>query len=51
MRLAGHVACVKEKKNAYRILVVKPEGKTPLTRPRRRWEDNIRLDLSMILVS
>jgi hypothetical protein len=31
--------------NAYRILVGKPEGKTPLGRPRRRWEDNIRKDL------
>jgi hypothetical protein len=34
-----------EKRNAYRILVGKPEGKRPLGRPRRRWEDNIRIDL------
>jgi hypothetical protein len=34
-----------EKSNVYRILVVKPEGKRPLERPRRRWEDNIRMDL------
>jgi hypothetical protein len=34
-----------EKRNAYRILVGKPEGKRPLGRPRRRWEDNIRMDL------
>jgi hypothetical protein len=34
-----------EKRNAYRILVVKPEGKTPLEIPRRRWEDNIKTDL------
>jgi hypothetical protein len=34
-----------EKRNAYRILVGKPEGKTPLGRPRRRWEDNIRMNL------
>jgi hypothetical protein len=37
-----------EKKNAYRILVGKPEGKRPLGRPRRRWEDNIRMDLRKI---
>jgi hypothetical protein len=37
-----------EKRNAYRILVGKPEGKRPLGRPRRRWEDNIRMDLSEI---
>jgi hypothetical protein len=34
-----------EKGNAYRILVVKPEGKSPLGRPRRRWVDNIKMDL------
>jgi hypothetical protein len=34
-----------EKRNAYRILVGKPAGKRPLGRPRRRWEDNIRMDL------
>jgi hypothetical protein len=37
-----------EKKNAYRILVGKPEGKRPLGKPRRRWEDNIRMDLREI---
>jgi hypothetical protein len=37
-----------EKMNAYRILVGKPEGKRPLGRPRRRWEDNIRMDLREI---
>jgi hypothetical protein len=37
-----------ETKNAYRILVEKPEGKIPLGRPRRRWEDNIRMDLREI---
>jgi hypothetical protein len=35
-----------EKRNAYRILVGKPEGKRPLGRPRHRWEDNIKMDLS-----
>jgi hypothetical protein len=34
-----------EKKNAYRILVGNPEGKRPLGRPRRRWVDNIKIDL------
>jgi hypothetical protein len=37
-----------EKRNAYRILVGKPEGKRPLGRPRRRWEDNIKIDLGEI---
>jgi hypothetical protein len=37
-----------EKRDAYRILVGKPEGKRPLERPRRRWEDNIRMDLREI---
>jgi hypothetical protein len=37
-----------EKKNAYRILVGKPEGKRPLVRPRRRWVDNIKMDLREI---
>jgi hypothetical protein len=38
IRWAGHVARMGEKRNAYRILVGKPEGKRPLGRPRRRWE-------------
>jgi hypothetical protein len=42
MRWAGHVARM-EKRNAYRILVGKPEGKRPLGRPRRRWVDNIKI--------
>jgi hypothetical protein len=37
-----------EKRNAFRFLVGKPEGKRPLGRPRRRWEDNIRMDLRNI---
>jgi hypothetical protein len=44
MRWAGHVARMGEKRNAYRILVGKSEGKRPLGRPRRRWEDNFRMD-------
>jgi hypothetical protein len=45
MRWAGHVALMGEKRNAYRILVGKPEGKRPLGRPRRRCVDNIKIDL------
>jgi hypothetical protein len=45
MILAGHVARLGEKRNAYRILVGKPEGKRPLGKTRRRWEDDIRMDL------
>jgi hypothetical protein len=48
MRWAGHVARMGEKRNAYRILVGKPEGKRPLGRSRRRWVDNIKLDLREI---
>jgi hypothetical protein len=43
MRWAGHVARIGEKRNAYRLLEGKPEGKRPLGRPRRRWVDNIRM--------
>jgi hypothetical protein len=39
---------MREKRNAYRILVGKPEGKRPLGRPRRRWVDNIKMDLREI---
>jgi hypothetical protein len=45
MRWAGHVARMGAKRNAYRLLVGKPEGKRPLGRPRRRWVNNIRMDL------
>jgi hypothetical protein len=45
MRWAGHVAPMGEKRNAYRLLVVRPEGRRPLGRPRRRWLNNIRMDL------
>jgi hypothetical protein len=48
MRLAGHVERMREKKNAYRILVGKPEGKRPLGTPRRRWVNNIKMDLREI---
>jgi hypothetical protein len=45
MRWAGLVARIGEKRNVYRLLVGKPEGKTPLGRPRRRWVDNIKMYL------
>ena len=45
MRWAGHVARMGEERGVYRVLVGKPEGKKPLGRPRRRWMDNIRMDL------
>ncbi|KAJ4444315.1 hypothetical protein ANN_06107 [Periplaneta americana] len=45
LRWAGHVARMGESRNAYRVLVGRPEGKIPLGRPRRRWEDNIKMDL------
>ena len=40
--MAGYVACMGERRAAYRILVRKPEGRRPLGRSRRRWEDNIK---------
>jgi hypothetical protein len=49
MRWAGHVARMGDKRNAYRILVGKPEGKRPLGRPRRRWVDNIKIDRDSFL--
>jgi hypothetical protein len=48
MSWAGHVARIGEKSNAYRVLMGKPEGKRPLGRRRRRWEDGIRMDLREI---
>jgi hypothetical protein len=48
MRWAEHVARIRKKGNAYRILVRNPDGKRPLGRPRRRWEDNIRMDIREI---
>jgi hypothetical protein len=48
MRWAGHVACLGETRDVYRVLVGKPEGKRSLVRPRRRWEDNIKLDLQEV---
>jgi hypothetical protein len=45
MRWAGHISLMKGKRGVYRILVGKFEGKRPLGRPWRGWEDNIRMDL------
>ena len=48
MRWAVHVACMSEERGVYRVLVGKPEGKRPLGRPRRRWVDNIMMDLQEV---
>jgi hypothetical protein len=48
MRWAGHVARMGEERKVYKALVVKLEGNRPLERPRRRWEDGIRMDLRQI---
>jgi hypothetical protein len=45
MKWAGHVARMGEVRGAYNILVGSPEGRRPLVRPTRRWEDNIKMDL------
>jgi hypothetical protein len=45
MRWVGHVARIRGKRNACRLMMGKPEGRRPLGRPRRRWLDNIRMDL------
>ena len=51
MRWAGHVAHMGEGRLVRRVLVGKPEGKRPLGRPKRRWEDNIKMDLQEVGVS
>jgi hypothetical protein len=48
VRWVGHVAHIREVRNAYKMLVRKPKGKRPLGRSRHRWEDNIRMDLMEI---
>jgi len=48
MRWAGHVARAGERRGAYRVLVGKTEGKRPHGRPRRRWEDNIKMYLQEV---
>jgi hypothetical protein len=49
MRWAGHVARMGEDRGVHRVLVGRPKGKRPLGRPRRRWEDNIKMDLQEIV--
>jgi hypothetical protein len=51
MRWAGHVARMGEWRGVYRVLVGKPEGKRPLRRATRRWEDNIKMDLRTIRIN
>jgi hypothetical protein len=51
VRWAGHVARRREKRNAYRLLIRKPERERPLGRPRRRWIDNIKMDLLEVRLS
>jgi len=48
MRLVGHVACMGDRRGAYRVLVGKPEGMRVLGRPRCRWEDNIKIDIQEV---
>jgi len=48
MNWAGHVARMGERRGVYRVLVGKPEGKGPLGRTRRRWEDNVKMDLNEV---
>jgi len=48
MRWAGHVARMGEERGVYRVLLRKPEGRRPLGTPRRRWVDNIRMDLQEV---
>jgi len=45
---AGHVSRIGEKRGVYMVLVRRPEGKGPLGRPRRRWQDNIQIDLQEV---
>ena len=51
LRWVGHVATMEEGRSAFKIFTGKPTGKRPLGRPRRRWEDNIRMDLEVIDVN
>ena len=46
----GHVACMGEEREVYRVLLGKPEGRRPMGRPRRIWVDNIRIDLITVQV-
>jgi hypothetical protein len=45
MRWAGHVTRMGKRRDVYRVFVGKPEGRSPLRRPKRRWKDNVKIDL------
>jgi len=49
IRWVGHVACIREGRVVHRVLVGKPEGRRPLGRTRRRWEDNIKMDIQEVV--
>jgi len=49
MRRAGHVACMGERRGVYRVLTGKPEGRISFGRPRRKWEDNIKMDIQEVV--
>ena len=49
LKCAGHVARMRERERAYRVLVEKLEGRSPLERPRRRWEDNVKIDFGEVV--
>jgi hypothetical protein len=51
MRWAGHVACMGEGRGVCKVLVGRPDGKRPLGRPRRRWEDNVKMKIKEIGMS
>ena len=51
LRWAGYVASVEDDRSAFKIVTGKPSGKRPLGKPRRRWEDNIRMDLKGISIN
>jgi len=48
MRWAGHVALMRKEREVQRVLLGKPEGRRPLGKPRRRWVDNIRMDIQEV---
>jgi hypothetical protein len=48
MRWAGYVALMGDMRGAYRVLLGTPEGKRPLGKPRRKWQDNIKIDLQEV---
>jgi hypothetical protein len=49
LNFAGHVARMREMEREYRVLVEKPEGRSPLERPRRRWDNNVKIDFGEVV--